>query len=485
MNEPLPNAGAIQRRGIEVRSIDYVPLRERHGKVWHQGPFWFTSNFGLLTLAAGFIGPAMGLGFGWSFVAIVLGSLFGTFFMAFHANQGPTLGLPQMIQSRAQFGLRGAVIPIAAGLFVYIGLNVFDTIAATDAFLALGAGGDRTLWYVGIVLVQVVIAIFGYDIIHVVQRWLTWILIPLFAVLTVGAIIILGGGEILTMGDFAWVPFLTVFGAVSGFLLGYAIYVSDYTRYLPPDTRTGPLVFWTYLGAAGSSIWMIGLGALLASALTDGASINSILEVGDDVFPGLGWITLLVGGVALVTVMAVNTYGATLVGISAIDAFKTVPPTRTTRVIAVLVVSAIVLGLALALPEDFLGSFSVFLTLLLYFLVPWTAVNLVDYYFVRRGRYSVLDIFDPRGIYGSWSWRGMVAYLLGFASMIPFFSTIVYTGPIAQALGGADISVVVGLPVAAISYWLLSRSIDLDAEEQARRDSFATLEPDADPRAMH
>src|SRR5947199_45053 len=26
--------------GLEVRSIDYVPLSERHGKVWHLGPLW-------------------------------------------------------------------------------------------------------------------------------------------------------------------------------------------------------------------------------------------------------------------------------------------------------------------------------------------------------------------------------------------------------------------------------------------------------------
>jgi len=30
--------------GIEVRSIDYVPLNERHGRIWHLGPLWFMSN---------------------------------------------------------------------------------------------------------------------------------------------------------------------------------------------------------------------------------------------------------------------------------------------------------------------------------------------------------------------------------------------------------------------------------------------------------
>lgn len=36
-------------RGLEVRSIDYVPLNERHGKVSHIGPLWFTSNAQIAT----------------------------------------------------------------------------------------------------------------------------------------------------------------------------------------------------------------------------------------------------------------------------------------------------------------------------------------------------------------------------------------------------------------------------------------------------
>ena len=62
---------------IEQRSIDYVPWSERHGKVWHQGPFWFTSNFVLFTLAVGFTGPLGGLGLGWTTVAVALGGIVG------------------------------------------------------------------------------------------------------------------------------------------------------------------------------------------------------------------------------------------------------------------------------------------------------------------------------------------------------------------------------------------------------------------------
>jgi len=37
---------------------------------------------------------------------------------------------------------------------------------------------------------------------------------------------------------------------------------------------------------------------------------------------------------------------------------------------------------------------------LLFFLVPWSAINLVDYYLVKHGRYDVQSFFKPDGIYG-------------------------------------------------------------------------------------
>ena len=97
--------------------------------------------------------------------------------------------------------------------------------------------------------------------------------------------------------------------------------------------------------------------------------------------------------------------------------------------------------------------------------IPWTAVNLVDYYIVRRGHYAIAEIFNPHGMYGRWGWRGILAYLVGFAAMVPFFNVgTLYEGPAAKALGGADISFFIGLPVAAILYYVFSRSIDVAAE---------------------
>jgi purine-cytosine permease-like protein len=55
---------------------------------------------------------------------------------------------------------------------------------------------------------------------------------------------------------------------------------------------------------------------------------------------------------------------------------------------------------ALAAAKNFLGNFNNFLLLILRLFIPWTAVNLVDFYIVRRGHYAIAETFNPRGLYG-------------------------------------------------------------------------------------
>lgn len=49
------------------------------------------------------------------------------------------------------------------------------------------------------------------------------------------------------------------------------------------------------------------------------------------------------------------------------------------------------------------------LVFLAYRFTPWTSINLVDYFFVRRGLYFIREMFRPDSIYGRWGWRGQVA----------------------------------------------------------------------------
>ncbi|MHB1235436.1 MAG: purine-cytosine permease family protein [Microbacteriaceae bacterium] len=470
---------ANRESAIEQHSIDYIPSSERHGKVWHQGPFWFTGNFVLPTLVTGFVGPAMGLGVWFSVLAVLLGACFGTFFMAFHANQGPRMGLPQMIQSRAQFGSRGAIMPFAATVFVYVGFLVFDTILATQGIGLLP--GAKLFWYPLLIAISIVIAVVGHDLLHFVQRRLTYLLIVVIAINTIVAIVHFSSTPLVHGAPAAkagWdtVAFLVQFSIAAGYNISYAVYVSDYTRYLPARVSAPKLISSVYAGAAVSAFWLMSLGALLASYIPNADPIIALRQIGDLLFPGFGTVAVLVSVLALVSIMGVNAYGAMLTGTSAVDGFHRVRPTVRLRVIGLVVVGLASLIIALLIPDNYVNSFNSFVLLMLYFLVPWTAVNLVDFYFVRHGRYAIAEILKPDGFYGRWAWRGVVSYVAGFLVMIPFFSISFFVGPIAELMGGADFSFAVGLVVSGGLYLLLSRNLNHAAEAEVRQASEAELE---------
>lgn len=452
---PAPETSGLK---IETRTIHPVPLDERHGKAWHLGPFWFTGNFVLTTMVTGFVGPALGLAAWQAVLAILLGVALGTLCMALHANQGPRLGLPQMIQSRAQFGLRGAVLPFMAVVCVYIGFNVFNVILATDALTTVLPGSDA-FWYALLIAVAVVIAVVGHDLLHTVQRWLTYLLIGVFGLLTLAALLLLEADTVQRQLQFSWSGFLIQLSAAAGYQISYSVYVSDYSRYLPPSTSARKVVLWTYLGAAGSAVWLMSLGALVASAVVAPEAISSLQHLGNRFLPGFGTFAILMAVPALVGIMAVNCYGALLTGISAITAFRPLAPGLAGRALGLGGIGAVVYLTAIALPDSYLDSFNLFLQLMLYVLVPWSAINLTDYYLLRKGNYVIPAMFDPAGEYGQWAWPGILAYLGGLLAMLPFVSLAGVQGPVAVALSGADLAFVPGFIISALLYWLLMRHL--------------------------
>ena len=462
--------------GIEQRSIDYVPEDERHGKVWHQGPFWFLGNFQFFTITIGFIGPGLGLSMGWTILAGALGIIFGTLFMAFHAIQGAQLGLPQMVQSRAQFGYRGVILPLFATFFTYVAFNVVDAVLIASGFDGL-FGWNRTVVIVVISVVAALIAIFGHDWVHLVFRTLFWISLPFYAILTVAVLFGHAGGSGSAPGGFTVVAFMAQFTASASYNITYAPYVSDYSRYLPRHTRPRTIIASVFLGASGSAIWLIALGAWLATRLKATDALVSLRDAGDSVFGGLGTILAFASVAILVATMGMNAYGGTLTTITAIDAFRKVSPTRAIRVVTILALAALWTVVSLAISANAIATLSSTLIMMLYLLAPWTAVNLVDYFFVRHGRYAITDLFTADGLYGTWGSRGISAFLLGFAASIPFFVLPnIWTGPLGNVLQGVDVAWLVGLVVSGGSYYLLTRSLDVGSERRKVQASEQALE---------
>src|SRR3954453_3556704 len=476
-------SGQPRISGVEVRSIDYVPLNERHGKLWHLGPLWFMSNAQIATLAVGVVSVSAGGNLIWSLLAIMLGVLVGTFFMAAHSAQGPQLGLPQMIQSRPQFGYVGAILVWLFAYLQYAGFNVFNTLLASESVTPVTGGGSGTqkVWLVIGTVLAAAAAILGYDLIHRMEQALTYGFLLLFGILTIIVLTLHYPAGAFDLGGFDLTPFLLQFSVVAGYQISWAIYVSDYSRYLPPDVTVSKTFWWTYGGSALGAAWIMCIGSAVAAWAGKAFDpIPSLEAAGDKVFNGFGAIILIFSAVGLLSVTALNMYGGSLTLISAADSFKRIRPTLSVRLVTIGLTAVLSLVFAWLSSSSFLDNFENFLLLVLYFFIPWTAVNLVDYFIVRHGHYAIAEIFNPAGIYGRWGWRGIVSYLAGFVAMIPFFSIgDAFQGWVAHAAKGADFSLFVGLPVSGILYWVLSRNIDVEAERLLAESQADELEAEA------
>ena len=450
---------------IESRSIDYVPLAERHGKVWHLWPIWFTGDAHLGTLATGALAIPLGLGFGWSVVAIIFGGMLGSLFMALHSSQGPHLGLPQMIQSRPQFGYRGALLVWGVALVTYVGYNVFNQVLIGTAMHQL-AGVPPLATFAGFAALAIGLAMIGYDVIHVAQRVLAAAMIAGLTIFSIGIFASGHGGALASMGAWRPLPFLVLFFGAAAYQLSWSIYVSDYSRYLPRDVGVAATFWWTFLGAFIGGAWMMLVGAMAAALFPASEIVAAFGAAGDLIWPGFGRVLLVVSALSLLTVTTLNFYGASLTLLSIIDSFRKIADMLRARLVALAALAVVTVTFAALAGSDARALLDHLLSVLIYLFTPWTAINLVDFFWVRRGVYSIREIFNPHGIYGRWNARGLIAYAAGFLAMVPFFSTPVFTGVVSRALGGADISMLIGLPVSALTYWWLCRSLDLVTERR-------------------
>src|ERR1700759_2841147 len=175
---------SIGDRLIEQRSIDYIPLAERHGKVWHLWPVWFSGDAHLATVATGVVGVALGGNLLWMSIGGLPGAALGTFFMAFRSTQGPHPGLPQMIQSRPQFGYVGALLVWGVALIAFIGYHALNQVLAAQTLDTL-SDAPHVPSIIIFALLSVALAVLGYDLIHLAQRWIAYLQIAALLVFSI------------------------------------------------------------------------------------------------------------------------------------------------------------------------------------------------------------------------------------------------------------------------------------------------------------
>ncbi|WP_051897747.1 purine-cytosine permease family protein [Sciscionella sediminilitoris] len=443
---------------IEKRSIEFIPHELRHGKPSDLMFVWFGANMELPVVAAGATTVAGGLSLGWAVVAILIGVLFGTLLMASHSAQGPHLGLPQMIQSRAQFGYYGAAIPLVFVVVMYLGFYAAGVVLGAQALTAV-FGLPLPVSIVLLSALSLLVAIFGYNAIHKLEKYLTYLVAAVFLMLSVLLIFVdnhpVGAGK--TGSGFALGPFLLAVSVTATSQLGFAPYVADYSRYLPEKTSISSVFWYTYTGVGVSGVWLMTLGAALQQRFAGGPveAIGTIAGHAGHWFAVVTYLTLAIG---VLSINALNIYGGYMASLSFVTTFlRRWKGGLALRLAFLIPVAALATYMGFLYMDNLLNAFRTFLVLVLTLMIPWTAINLVDYYVVRKGRYDVHQMHEPKGIYGRINVPGMVSYFVGFAVQIPFMNNDVYTGPIADALHGGDISWVIGAIVAGAIYPVLMR----------------------------
>jgi NCS1 family nucleobase:cation symporter-1 len=442
---------------IEQNTIYQIPLDQRHGKARHLFTLWVGANINVLTVVTGALATTV---FGQSFlagsIAIIVGNLVGTVFMALHAAQGPRLGVPQMVQSRGQFGARGAAFVVALVVLMYVGYAATALVTGGQSLHAVLPAVGEPSCIVAIGLISLAAAIYGHDLIHVCTRWMTYVagcavLLCYVCVLIVNRV----PETFLTQGRWSPVGFFGMVSIGAFWQLSYAPYVSDYSRYLPPDT--GPRrAFWAcYWGSVIGAVLPMILGALIGPAVVGGDVVEAISRLTGRTSKVI--VLLFAPGVAVAG--AICLYGGALAVITLIQTFATGwrATSRARALIATAIfVAALLIGLVGA--TNFLPLYGRFNEILLYVMVPWTAVNLVDYYLIRHGHYDVPSFFSADGgIYGKYNVAALVCYVLGILVQVPFIASDVYTGPIARAMGGIDFSWIVGLLAVSGAYYFAMR----------------------------
>lgn len=462
MKEGTTRSAGAMPVAIEEHHIDFIPEDERHGRPRDLFYVWFAANFVIGTIITGALAVLVGNNLFWSLVSIVIGNLVGAVFMAFHSAQGPRLGVPQLIQSRGQFGFHGALLPVVLGIILYIGFFAAGAIPAAQGLRALWSGLDLNVAIVIIAVPSLLLAIWGYDLIHSWQRIATFAFLLGFILLT-GAVLAHGGLDFSPSG-FNGGAFLLSVSIMAVFQISYAPYVSDYSRYLKRDIGIGPPFWATFVGTNLSALWLMAVAAMVTVQFSSLGTVDAI----NNVIGGVpGAIVLLTIAFGIIGVNAMNLYGGMLSLATALSSATRVRPSTALRIGFVVAIWIASILLAIVGAGNFMTNYENFLLLLLYLFIPWTAINLTDYYFVRQGRYDIDGFFNPNGIYGrdprhavfgGIAWLAMIAYIVGFLVEVPFINTTIYQGFFVKDLGGADVSWIVGLVVSAGLYYILATS---------------------------
>ncbi|WP_297368493.1 cytosine permease [Acidocella sp.] len=428
---------------IEEKGIEEVSLKETHGSPKAVFGLWMAANVEFATLTTGALATCLtGLSFFQAMRSILLANLIGAVILGYFSTFGVDYGRPQMIQGANWFGPLGNRLPSLLNFFGGFSWFAVNTTAGAYALnLVLHTGLIPAA--LGMSVVQIAIAVVGYDLIHAAEKYLMFVLVLAFLGLTFIAVRHLGLSApanpqtIAQMGGTSG-AFMLSTAIMVGYQVGWIPYSSDYTRYLRTNNDAAGVkktVFtYAFWGALISTVWIEGLGALIGSSIPFFSKPSDLLTVWMPEWFKLPFLVAVILGT--ISANIINIYSATMSILAVGIKLKQHVASISTGIIGA-VISAIVIN-------SFVESYTNFLLVLGYWTMPWIAVTLLCHKTDRVSRLPVSAAF--------------VAWIVAVAGSVPFWDQQLYTGVFAASHPQfGDSTFIVSFVIGAVMYMLLTK----------------------------
>jgi NCS1 family nucleobase:cation symporter-1 len=339
------------------------------------------------------------------------------------------------------------------------GIGWFAVNSVSGAF-ALNAllGWNTKICLLIIVVLQVAVAFFGHNFVHMFERWAFPFLVVVFAI---ASVVILAKAHPGAHATNSLGGFLITVGAAFGYAAGWNPFASDYTRYLPPDTNRRATGWWAALGVFVSCIVLEIVGAAAATI----TSLNKYLDNPTAGFTShlatpLADVTLLAIALGAICANALNVYSGSM----SFLALGVKLPLSLRRAIVALTFGVIGFFVALSGLSDAGVKYTDFLLVISYWIGPWLGVFFADQ-LLRRGKRVAGLLFDRKHN----PWAGFAAMVIATAASILLFANQQdYTGVVPKHWGSfGDIAFEVGFVLAALLYALFFRVQGEESVEEA------------------
>ncbi len=465
----MPEAGREIAHGndvfhVEVRGFDHIPEAERNMTLPQVDYLWVGTSVNLLSFTLGALAIGTGLSLRLALGACLVGTLLYAL-VAIGSIATVRAGLPVNTLSRAAFGLRGNLANaflswVASVLFEVIN-TVFGVEAVMALFRVLGWSEPGSAGKLLAVILQLLmcggIAVLGHATMVWFQRF--------FAV-AVGLAFVLVLGFTLPKVDWAHAAVahssLSTGALLAAFLAATSIIASnpisflfngpDWVRYLPSKTPWTAIFRHVFQSTFLPSILLTVMGACCAT-LGDMSDPVAGLKA---LVPGplfILYICSVIGGSLANSVPTYYSSGLTLQALG-------LKVHRWSATVLDIIVSTLI-TLYVIFVQDFTTALNDFIALMMMWVGPFGGVWVADAWF-RRGHFDAAAIHARGAASRYWGWRGFnlagcTALLLGMLACALTMRSPLYSGPLARWLGGADLSWLLGFPVAVLAYLALAR----------------------------